>query len=196
MEVLKRFSDTANTELSRRLVKAPPSVEKAKSWQTRTFFKLLITQWLKQWQLYLSLSRLQTSPPRQASSSMYTYLLSLNVRYNLKWKKQRGCNSWTQPNISMKRNSKYMKWTHSAQHMGAGQREERFMVKYDFNICDCSANWIMVIQERVTGTLHCLSISSVTKKKNTFSSLRSWYPPDVLSYWLDIICLGASAVIK
>ncbi|KAG7240442.1 hypothetical protein INR49_026875, partial [Caranx melampygus] len=29
---------------------------------------------------YLSLSRLQISPPRQASSSMYTYLLSLNVR--------------------------------------------------------------------------------------------------------------------
>lgn len=57
--------------------------------------------------------------------------------------------------------------------MRAGQREERFKVKYDFNICDCFANWIMVIQERVTGTLHCLSISSVTKKKNAFSSLRS-----------------------
>lgn len=40
---------------------------------------------------YLSLSRLQISPPRHASSSMYTYLSSLNVRYNLdkrgKWTK-------------------------------------------------------------------------------------------------------------
>lgn len=32
----------------------------------------------------LSLSRLQTSPPRHASSNMYTNLLSLNVRYILR----------------------------------------------------------------------------------------------------------------
>lgn len=33
---------------------------------------------------YLSLRMVHTSPPRQASISMYRYLLSLNVLYNLK----------------------------------------------------------------------------------------------------------------
>ena len=32
---------------------------------------------------YLSLSIVHSSPPRQASISMYRYLLSLNDRYNL-----------------------------------------------------------------------------------------------------------------
>ena len=32
---------------------------------------------------YLSLSIVHSSPPKQASISMYRYLLSLNVRYNL-----------------------------------------------------------------------------------------------------------------
>lgn len=36
---------------------------------------------------YLSLRILHSSPPKQASRSMYTYLLSLKVRYNLwRWK--------------------------------------------------------------------------------------------------------------
>lgn len=48
---------------------------------------------VKEWKIFtlvgyiqanLSLSRLQTSPPRHASSNMYTNLLSLNVRYILR----------------------------------------------------------------------------------------------------------------
>lgn len=42
------------------------------------------------------------------------------------------------------------------------------MLKYDFNICDGSANWIKLIQKRVKGTLDCRSVSSVTRKKHIF----------------------------
>lgn len=57
---------------------------------------------------YLSLSKLHNSPPRQASSSMYTYLLSLNVRYSL-WRHKNSClgqAKWiARPTISFLQNS-------------------------------------------------------------------------------------------
>lgn len=106
MEVIKSLCDATDTKFGSRLIETSPKVKKGKfngfavagsemsdcsrgikgqqNFST-TAAVASITGVLS----YLSLSRLQTSPPRQASSSMYTYLLSLNVRYSLVEEKHR-----------------------------------------------------------------------------------------------------------
>lgn len=78
VEVVKGLCYTAHTELGSVFIKTASVLN-------RDMFSVSIKHWtLTTWNgANLSLTRLQISPPKHASNSMYTYLLSLKVRYIL-----------------------------------------------------------------------------------------------------------------